>query len=178
MYWLRCSGQARCTPLTARHFCDSHNSRPITTCVAFPFLPVPFLFALFFAGADVAVPRCVIAAEPDKTYDLNSWAETPSSRKRVAKLNKMVPLFEGYDGPDTAPAGVFYGRDAKFGQCKWQQTGGCDPNGQREFQYDLDCDQTVDAGASGYCHCADGSRKGWFVRARFMCAAVRLCNKR
>lgn len=49
------------------------------------------------AGGDVVVPHCVFRDIPTLTYDLNSWAETPNSRAKVAALSKRLPLFEGYD---------------------------------------------------------------------------------
>lgn len=49
------------------------------------------------AGADVAVPHCVMAQDPSVTYDLNSWRETEHSRKKVNALPKLLPIFEGYD---------------------------------------------------------------------------------
>lgn len=122
-----------------------------------------FLFSLSQRnkGADVAVPRCVIAQELHRTYDLNSWAETPQSRAKVASLPKMLPLFEGYDSSDTDPNRYTVGgHNAKLGECRWQQTANCDPKGTREWENDLNCDQEVGSGASGYCRCADGSMAG------------------
>lgn len=94
------------------------------------------------------------------TYDLNSWKESPESRARVAKLPQNLPLFEGYDEEENPPRSRGYLRDAIVGECRWQQTGGCDPDGLRERENDLDCDDTVPAGASGFCHCADGTIQG------------------
>ena len=35
----------------------------------------------------------------------------------------------------------------------WRQTGGCDPNGPWEHQFDKPCDVDIPSGASGYCQC-------------------------
>lgn len=43
-------------------------------------------------------------------------------------------------------------------QCRWKQTGSCDPDGRREPGHDRKCDAVVPSGMSGYCSCADGSR--------------------
>lgn len=58
------------------------------------------------------------------------------------------------------------------GECRWRQTGNCDPNGPREWEHDLLCSQIVDTGASGYCQCSEGLIKGilhfaisgWFIK--------------
>ena len=45
------------------------------------------------------------------------------------------------------------------GACKcigWRQTGGCNPDGPREPDSDLGCDEVVPSGSSGYCECAHG----------------------
>lgn len=38
----------------------------------------------------------------------------------------------------------------------WRQTAGCDSNGSREPEFDLECDEIVPPGASGYCECSSG----------------------
>eukprot|EP00750_Incisomonas_marina_P002069 INCI1201.1.p1 GENE.INCI1201.1~~INCI1201.1.p1 ORF type:complete len:536 (+),score=92.35 INCI1201.1:81-1688(+) len=123
--------------------------------------PEDALFLLQGTGADVAVPHCVMTQDTSVTYDLNSWQETPESRARVAKLPAAMPIFEGYDDDVDAygqPQG--YG-DAILGECKWQQTGNCDPNnGPREYHNDFGCEFEVPFGASGYCHCSDGHIAG------------------
>ena len=35
----------------------------------------------------------------------------------------------------------------------WRQTGGCDPTGPWESQFDKTCDANIPPGASGYCQC-------------------------
>ena len=41
----------------------------------------------------------------------------------------------------------------------WRQTGGCDPNGPREPQFDKPCDAYIPHGASGYCECDGGIKQ-------------------
>ena len=41
----------------------------------------------------------------------------------------------------------------------WRQTGGCDPNGNREPVFDKSCTEGVSDGASGYCECQGGERR-------------------
>ena len=41
----------------------------------------------------------------------------------------------------------------------WKQTGGCSATGPRENTSDLACDVRVPTQASGYCECADGTRR-------------------
>ena len=41
----------------------------------------------------------------------------------------------------------------------WRQTGGCDPNGPREPQFDKPCDADISNGASGYCQCSRGEKQ-------------------
>ena len=41
----------------------------------------------------------------------------------------------------------------------WRQTGGCNPDGRREQKRDKTCTETIRKRWSGYCECADGSRR-------------------
>ena len=41
----------------------------------------------------------------------------------------------------------------------WKQTGGCDPDGVRESQFDKTCGTTIASGWSGYCDCEKGRVK-------------------
>jgi len=41
----------------------------------------------------------------------------------------------------------------------WRQTGGCDPYGPREPQFDKFCDANIPNGASGYCECSGGLKQ-------------------
>jgi len=45
------------------------------------------------------------------------------------------------------------GKDAKNECISWRQTGGCDPTGPWESQFDKTCDANIPPGASGYCQC-------------------------
>ena len=38
----------------------------------------------------------------------------------------------------------------------WRQTGGCDPNGPREPEFDEKCGEPILDGRSGYCECENG----------------------
>merc|ERR1711936_1435018 len=56
-------------------------------------------------------------------------------------------------------------KDKKRDLCKsvclggWKQTGGCDPDGVRESQFDKTCGSTIASGWSGYCDCDKGRVK-------------------
>eukprot|EP00658_Telonema_sp_P-2_P079729 TRINITY_DN7786_c0_g1_i3.p1 TRINITY_DN7786_c0_g1~~TRINITY_DN7786_c0_g1_i3.p1 ORF type:complete len:614 (+),score=180.59 TRINITY_DN7786_c0_g1_i3:196-2037(+) len=55
---------------------------------------------------------------------------------------------------------------------KWRQTKGCNPNGDREPEYDKLCSVSIPTGASGYCECAGDIRRNKVpcVHATFDCA--------
>lgn len=42
--------------------------------------------------------------------------------------------------------------------CRWRQTGGCDPHGEREAHNDKKCNEHIAKGSSGYCDC-NGNEK-------------------
>ena len=46
-------------------------------------------------NGDIVVPNC-LNADGEKTYDLNSWRETPTSLLKVKALADDVAIFEGY----------------------------------------------------------------------------------
>jgi len=50
--------------------------------------------------------------------------------------------------------------------CRWRQTGGCKPDGDREAHNDKKCQESIAKGSSGYCDCdgnemLDASEKGY-----------------
>ena len=47
----------------------------------------------------------------------------------------------------------------KYPDCNWRQTGGCDPNGPRESQFDKSCSMIIPDSASGYCECRGGTKQ-------------------
>lgn len=43
--------------------------------------------------------------------------------------------------------------------CRWRQTGGCKPDGDREAHNDKKCHETIATGSSGYCDCNGNEQK-------------------
>ena len=50
---------------------------------------------------------------------------------------------------------------ASAGCTSWRQTANCDPDAEREEEDDKSCTATIQAGASGFCECADATRAGY-----------------
>ena len=67
---------------------------------------------------------------------------------------------------------------ATLGSCvAWRQTGGCNPDGPNEPQFDKTCFQHVADGSSGYCECSNerksmkkGCQKGGYSPCNEACA--------
>eukprot|EP00756_Hemistasia_phaeocysticola_P041265 Hpha_TRINITY_DN16906_c1_g14::TRINITY_DN16906_c1_g14_i1::g.55276::m.55276/K01230/MAN1; mannosyl-oligosaccharide alpha-1,2-mannosidase len=71
--------------------------------------------------------------------------------RRLDEINKLLRVpFRAAPVPATPPT---------LGCVGWRQTGGCDPDGPREAQHDLDCGGTVPETVSGYCDCDGGARR-------------------
>lgn len=59
--------------------------------------PSDLVQQLMTSNKDLVVPNCIVeGSEPPRTYDLNSWQETPESRAALKDVPAGEPLFEGY----------------------------------------------------------------------------------
>lgn len=59
--------------------------------------PRNLVHKLMASKTDLVVPNCIVAdSDPPRTYDLNSWQETPESREAIRGLAKGQLVVEGY----------------------------------------------------------------------------------
>ena len=73
---------------------------------------------------------------------------------------------------------------AQINCISWRQTGGCNPYGPRQPQFDKPCDADIPFGASGYCQCSGGIKQmmkkcseGEFRNCNEACKKGKLINK-
>lgn len=60
----------------------------------------------------------------------------------------------------------------------WRQTGGCDPDGDREPEGDRPCSEKIPRGASGFCECEEGKRAGYLTCEHGAVRCQDICSKR
>ena len=104
-----------------------------------------------YATHDQALERGTIVSASAVRMDNDEVVDTKGLKKRqIQRLNYgAVIKYRAESGTPAHP-----GR----GCVGWRQTGGCEPTGERESDFDKGCDEPVPEGASGYCECDDGSR--------------------
>ena len=60
-------------------------------------VPRNLVHQLMASKKDLVVPNCIVAgSDPPRTYDLNSWQETPESQEAIRDLPKDQLVVEGY----------------------------------------------------------------------------------